>query len=165
MGQCYPNSLTQKQLLARGNLRVKILSVKKVFELQAAPEDLAAFRPKLRILLQATGMDEIKSGETVLAVDEALTNIYRHAYQNQPGKIHLCFQDEKNRVEILIRNWGIKFDPTQAPPPQLPPVKPGGLGIHLIKNLMDQVAYNTGNHGENQLRLIKYKKGRREDHA
>ena len=127
------------------------------FEFTADPADLAEFRGKLRGLLQQSGLNEKKSGEVILSVDEALTNIYRHAYQKQPGKIHLSFQDEEDRIEIWVRDAGKKFNPLTLPAPELPPVKPGGLGIHLIKNLMDRVEYDGGFADGNRLGLVKYK--------
>lgn len=127
------------------------------FEFTSNPGDFAEFRGKLRALLQQAELDEKKSGEVILAVDEALTNIYRHAYQKQPGKIHLSFQDEEDRVEIWVRDAGKKFNPLTLPAPELPPVKPGGLGIHLIKNLMDRVEYDDGFPDGNRLGLVKYK--------
>jgi len=93
-----------------------------------------------------------------LAVDEALTNIIRHAYQGKPGKMTVSVAATEDKVEIVLEDFGQKFDPTQVPPPELPRHKPGGLGVHFIRTIMDQMIYDDQGLAGNRLRLIKHKK-------
>ncbi len=129
----------------------------KAFELVSGAKQLAPFRADLRSALSKTGLSEKAVGQVVLAVDEAFTNVIRHSYRGKEGKIQIEFRDCPDRVEITIRDFGKKFDPTQMPKPELPPKKPGGLGIYFIKTLMDKVEYDGGCEDGNRLCLTKYK--------
>jgi len=94
----------------------------------------------------------------VLAVDEACTNIIRHAYHQEPGKrIMLTMEADEIRLELRIRDFG-------APVPEdvhclncrdLNDVRPGGLGLHFIRSAMDEVCFEKPAEGGNVLRLIK----------
>ena len=131
--------------------------MEKVFELSSEASQLAPFRAQLRTLLLAAGMKEKAIAEIVLAVDEALTNCIRHAYRGAQGKMRIFFEDHKDRIKISIQDYGKKFDPTKIPPPELPPKKPGGLGLYFIKTLMDQAEYDLKWPEGNRLHLVKYK--------
>ncbi len=131
--------------------------MEKKFELLSNAENLAAFRKDLKALLTGSGLDEKRMHEVTLAVDEALANVIRHGYDTPAGKIEVYFRNFEDRVEILIRDFGRKFDPTQMPAPELPPRKPGGLGIYFIRTVMDKVEYTVGLQNANELLLTKHK--------
>ncbi|MFH1799993.1 MAG: ATP-binding protein [Candidatus Omnitrophota bacterium] len=131
--------------------------MEKRFELNASSEVLSPFRKELRQILIHAGWEKKTTEEILLAVDEALTNIIRHAYQGGTGKMTVSVMVADDRIEIVLEDRGKKFDPTQLPPPELPRLKPGGLGVHFIKTIMDQVIYDNQNRGGNRLRLIKHK--------
>jgi anti-sigma regulatory factor (Ser/Thr protein kinase) len=134
--------------------------VKKTFELGGDPRELPLLRKDLRLLLREAGFDDKASGGVVLAVAEVVTNIIRHAYQGGQGKIEVGFLDEPDYIKISIRDFGRKFDPTKASEPELPPTRPGGLGIYLTKRLVDEVKYDPEIPEGNLLHLIKHKKER-----
>jgi anti-sigma regulatory factor (Ser/Thr protein kinase) len=131
--------------------------VEKRFELNASSEVLSPFRKELRRILSDAGWERKTTDEILLAVDEALTNIIRHAYQGGVGKITVSVAAADDKVEIVLEDRGKKFDPTQVPPPELPRHKPGGLGVHFIRTIMDQMIYDNQASGGNRLRLIKRK--------
>jgi len=60
-------------------------------------------------------------------------------------------------VEVLIEDQGPCFDPRRVPPPKLPSRKPGGLGIYLVRTLMDEVHHESLKPQGNRLQLVKYK--------
>lgn len=100
----------------------------------------------------------------VLAVDEALTNIIRHAYQGKPDQpIEISFrriqaaQDGARRpaLEIVFQDQGAKVDAKRLCSRDLEDVRPGGLGLHFIKESMDAVEFRR-RWGRNQLRLVKF---------
>lgn len=127
------------------------------FEMQAKAESLPAFRKELGELLAFSGLNEKKKHEVTLAVDEAMANVIRHGYQGACGPIEVFFRNYADRVEVLIRDFGKCFDPTQIPTPELPPRKPGGLGVYFIRTVMDKVQYCIGHNQSNELLLTKYK--------
>ena len=132
--------------------------MEKRFELNASSEVLSPFRKELRHILTQAGWEKKTTEEILLAVDEALTNIIRHAYQGKPGKMTVSVAATEDKVEIVLEDFGQKFDPTQVPPPELPRHKPGGLGVHFIRTIMDQMIYDDQGLAGNRLRLIKCKK-------
>jgi anti-sigma regulatory factor (Ser/Thr protein kinase) len=131
--------------------------VEKRFELIASSDVLSPFRKELRQILGYEGWEKRTTEEVLLAVDEALTNIIRHAYQGKTGKMTVSVEATGDRIEIVIEDMGKKFDPTQVPSPELPRHKPGGLGVHFIRTIMDQMIYDDQYLEGNRLRLIKCK--------
>jgi serine/threonine-protein kinase RsbW len=107
------------------------------------------------------GFDEEDVANIVLAVDEACTNIIKHAYQYSPNKeIEINIIPSNQSFEIRIYDTGRTFDPTTLRPPnlkeQLRQYRRGGLGVYLMKRLMDEVEYNFQQGKRNEVRLIKY---------
>ncbi len=131
--------------------------MKKRFELASKSEVLSPFRKELRQLLGQAGWEKKSTEGILLAVDEALTNIIRHAYGGQPGTIVVLFEDDPAKTEIILEDLGKKFDPTTVPPPELPRQKPGGLGVHFIKTIMDRLVYDEAFKEGNRLHMIKLK--------
>ncbi len=93
-----------------------------------------------------------------LAIGEAVTNIIRHAYQEQPNhKIHLSLTIDKIQFKVTIVDFGRKFDPDSHHPPNLDTPHEGGYGIYLIKKVMDEVHYDTSPPKGTRLDMIKYR--------
>ena len=131
--------------------------IQKQFVIDSAAPELAGFRKTMRSLLAEAGFDEKKSGEVVLAVDERLTNIIRHGYGCGPGRIEVNTVFNGSSLTISIKDFSIKFNPLHQPAPTLPPENPGGLGIFLMRELMDEVTYDEAFTGGNLLHLTKHK--------
>lgn len=96
----------------------------------------------------------------ILAVDEAASNIIRHAYKNSPeGVIIVTFICDDTECTIILTDYGAGFNPTQVKSPDmvsyLKEKKRGGLGIHLMKILMDEVDYLSVSGEYNKLVLKK----------
>jgi serine/threonine-protein kinase RsbW len=94
-----------------------------------------------------------------LALEEVFTNIVRHGYEDsRPHEIVVWINTDRDRVRIRIDDDGRPFNPLLAPAVDvgaaLSERRVGGLGIHLVKRLMDQVRYKRRPDG-NQLILIK----------
>jgi len=132
-------------------------NIHKKFVIDAAIPELAAFRESMRVLLSEAGYDEKKSGEVVLAVDERLTNIIRHGYSGGPGCIEVEAVYSEGCLKVSVKDYSAKFNPLNQPAPKLPPETPGGLGIFLTRELMDEVVYDESFTGGNLLHLKKYK--------
>jgi serine/threonine-protein kinase RsbW len=94
-----------------------------------------------------------------LALDEACANIIQHAYANNPlGEIDVAMRAEKDRLTISLIDFGESFDPLAARAPavrgSLEAASPGGLGLFLIRRVMDDVWYTPDASG-NQLVMVK----------
>ena len=81
-----------------------------------------------------------------LALDEVVANVIRHGYQDPgPHQMEVSFALGDKELTVSVEDDGVPFNPLEAPPPNLNlPIeerRPGGLGIHLAKNLMDQLHY------------------------
>ncbi len=94
-----------------------------------------------------------------LALEEAFTNIVNYAFENNdPREIVLDIKKQDDTLIFVIIDEGRPYDPTKTPDPDtsLPaedrPI--GGLGIFLIRKIMDDVKYQR-NGTQNQLTLIK----------
>ncbi|MBU3759723.1 MAG: ATP-binding protein [Candidatus Omnitrophica bacterium] len=133
------------------------MNEKKQFDLLCESGAISRFRTALKELLIRSELDEKKLHEVTLAVDEALANVARHGYKGEAGRIQVEVADCEDRIEILIRDFGKFFDPTSIPSPELPPSKPGGLGIYFMKTVMDGVVYRRGKKNANELILVKRK--------
>jgi serine/threonine-protein kinase RsbW len=110
------------------------------------------------------GFSEEDAANIVLAVDEACTNIIKHAYQYATDKeIEVTVFPNHDSFEISIYDSGRSFDPAEIREPDLKEHighrKRGGLGVYLMKKLMDKVEYNFHKGKRNEVRLIKYLSG------
>lgn len=131
---------------------------------------LATVRDGVREVVTLGRFPEKELNKLTLAVDEAVTNVMEHAYEyDLEGEMHIQVLLEANSTLFVarIRDWGKPFDPTKVPPPDLTRhVSEGrkhGLGIFLIKQIMDEVSYSTSPDGYNELKLVKHAKASERD--
>ncbi len=88
------------------------------------------------------------------AVGEAYNNIVLHGYAGRkPGSVQMKFQNCSRHVRVEIRDTGASFDPNQAPDPDLEALPESGLGIFLMRSMVDEVSYVAGS--PNVLTLVK----------
>jgi serine/threonine-protein kinase RsbW len=96
-----------------------------------------------------------------LATDEAASNIIEHAYEGIPnGVLDLSCGMKANTITIILIDYGLPFDPSKIPMPDLKADlsdrKIGGLGIFLMRKLMDEVHYEPRADKSNVLTMIKH---------
>ena len=96
-----------------------------------------------------------------LAADEAASNVIEHAYEGKPnGMFKVSCELREGRLIITILDHGKAFDPSQVEEPDLKADlsdrKIGGLGVYMIRKLMDEVRYESTQAG-NRLTMIKRK--------
>lgn len=101
-----------------------------------------------------------------LAAEEAFLNTVRHGYGGEPGPVRLTVEHTADRVTLTVADEAPPFDPADAPRPdldaELDQREEGGLGLHLIRQLMDEVHHRAAPDG-NILTLIKHFGGPDED--
>ncbi len=95
-----------------------------------------------------------------LAVDEACSNIIDHAYGGEgKGDIECSVEVTDQGLTIILRDFGQSFRPESIKPPRLDAplkkVKSRGVGLYLIKSMMDEVYYQASSDNGNQWIMIK----------
>jgi sigma-B regulation protein RsbU (phosphoserine phosphatase) len=101
-------------------------------------------------------LDQADVAELELAVNEAASNIMKHAYHGRADqRIHLDADAFAGRVSIRLHHLGDSFDPTAVSPPALDGSRESGFGIYLITKSVDEVRYSRDERGRNCIALIK----------
>jgi serine/threonine-protein kinase RsbW len=133
-------------------------------ELPSNPEILCVVRSAVMRLAEELGFPAEECRGVTRAVDEALANIIRHAYDGRPGKpIELLCRRLQDRtgnkrragLEIVLVDHGAAADRKKLCGRSLDDVRPGGLGLHFIQDGVDVMQYTSQAH-KNRLRLVKY---------
>jgi len=128
--------------------------MKATYEFVSHPEKLASVRSFVRGFLVRTGLTECEVELLVLGIDEACSNIIRHAYgcaEHEP--IVLSCERGEAGVCFRLRDFG-RTDPACLNGRSLDRVAPGGLGLHLIRQAFDEVTYQPQERGT-ELVLLK----------
>jgi serine/threonine-protein kinase RsbW len=108
------------------------------------------------------GLNDAETYAVQLAVDEASTNIIEHGYgQECPERIDITCEVIENGLKIVIYDDAEPFNPESVPEPEinvsLEELKPRGLGIYLIRQMMDEVYYEPTQDRGNTLTMIKHR--------
>lgn len=124
-----------------------ILKTKKLI-VKSRTENLSKIRDFISSNAASAGLSRDDIDKMILAVDEACTNVIKHAYKFSPdGDILIEVKYDKSAFTITIEDNGISFDPDIVPSPDLEKYyrehRVGGLGMYLMKTLMDEVKYNS----------------------
>jgi anti-sigma regulatory factor (Ser/Thr protein kinase) len=114
-------------------------------KLPAKLENLGRWMEAVSECAREQGFDQKKIGKIELALEEALVNICKYSYPDEPGDAEVNCKQDNGRFIIEIVDSGIPFDMTALPSPDLTSSiekrKIGGLGIFLIKKMVDEVKY------------------------
>ena len=127
-------------------------------ELYSTLADSAHGYQAVKAFLIERGAPEGAVQDVALAVEEVLSNLVRHGYLGTEGPIGVRVTLDSVAVKIEVRDRGVHFDPRTAPPPRLEgPLSAraaGDVGIHLVKNAVDRIAYQRDG-AENLLTLVR----------
>lgn len=137
----------------------KILSEKKLV-IKSRTENLSVIRSFVQAAAEEAGISQENTSDILLAVDEACTNIIKHAYKSFPdGEIIITLGYSAEKFTITIIDYGSAFSPDAVPKPDLQEYyrqrRIGGLGMYLMKTLMDDVHYVSIPGKYNQVSLSK----------
>lgn len=117
---------------------------------RSSPKLLCDVRAMIRSYLINQGVRDDKVQELVLAVDEACTNAIRHAYGGAPDKfLELSLDSRDGWIELVVHDDGLPapYDRVRRKSEAdiiAEALTPGGLGMHLIYNVFDEVEFKPG---------------------
>lgn len=112
----------------------------------------------LAILLEEQGFPMELISDVQLATDEAVTNAILHGYDGKEGKVRVIAEADDQEVTVIVEDIALAFDPVAFVSRDVSkdgddrPV--GGLGLILIRNVMDEVWYRRED-GKNILTMVK----------
>jgi serine/threonine-protein kinase RsbW len=126
----------------------------------AVPSNLGALLGFVEQTCSEAGLQEDVRFAVRLAGEEACSNVISHAYEGlEPGPISVLLRCDDAQVCLVIEDRAPAFSPADAPAPDLEADwetrRVGGLGWHLIHQLMDEVRHQPGADGGNRLELVK----------
>ena len=126
----------------------------------ATVRDLNDIREFLENAVLNLGGDEDSAGDFVLAVNEAVTNILLHGYNERPGPVTVSVEVDGADLLVRLLDDAPLFDPTAVPPPDITlPLEErplGGLGVHMMRQLTDELVYTVTENGKNELAFVKH---------
>jgi len=122
---------------------------------------LPVVRGAMAALTAAIGWDEAECRAIVLAVDEAIANIIRHAYRGRSdGLIELECRESADGLEVSLLDSGEPPDTSRICEREAPADLTGGLGTHIIRQVMDSVSYQRTESGNQFLAVRRLRKQR-----
>ena len=124
---------------------------------------LATARAFVEAVCLAVGFDEPTAHAVVLAADEAVNNVIRHAHHGRPDAVVRiqCFL-RADGLEIRLTDQGDPFDITAVPHLDPGELRVGGRGVFLMRSLMDELTCHPHDDGGNVLRMVKRSRPGRE---
>ena len=144
----------------------EVLSMKKktrqyFLKIPSQVDNLEIIRDFISGVAKKVGFEADDANKIELAVDEACTNVIEHAYANDDSKdIDIAIKLDYQKLTIVVTDRGKSFQFKQVEMPDmdayLAELRVGGLGIYLMKTLMDEVDYQTKPNGNNEVRMVKY---------
>ncbi|MEM9399563.1 MAG: SpoIIE family protein phosphatase [Verrucomicrobiota bacterium] len=111
--------------------------------LSCDPKELSSGRSFIENWCHYLGFDDINTGHTVLAVDEAVTNVYRYAYDGEPGPLKFTVKVDDDDMTITLKDEGTPVDTSKIKGRKLEDIRPGGLGTFLINQVFYEVKYEA----------------------
>lgn len=123
-------------------------------------EKLKSVRDFVSEAAYESGFDEETVNKISIAVDEACTNIIKHSYDYAPNRtIEVVLHIDDSKFEIIVSHNGKTFNPDEITEPDmkeyLTQYRRGGLGMHLMRSLMDSVEYSVKEGNKSEVRLTK----------
>lgn len=129
--------------------------------IRSCPLHVPVVRAAIEKFCELLGFDAACTSGIGLGVNEALANIIEHAYggkEDQPIEVELAPVGVKapQGLRIRLRDYGRSVDPATIKSRPLDQVRPGGLGVHIMSQCMDELDYQRAEGGGTLLTLIKH---------
>ncbi|MGD9791009.1 MAG: ATP-binding protein [Phycisphaerales bacterium] len=135
-------------------------------EVTSNPIFLSGIRELVHGVCRRLGFHEANCSQVALAVDEALCNVIRHGYDKRtdghiwmslyPYQVTAAGQSEPDlHLQIVLEDEARQVDPATIKSRDLSDIRPGGLGVHIIKEVMDEVRYQQRSPAGMRLEMLK----------
>jgi serine/threonine-protein kinase RsbW len=136
-----------------------------VLNVTSDPANLGPVRRALESFGRRHGLTEPAVADLGLCVNEAMANVTRHAYHGQTDRpvavtadaIDTGGETSKGGVKVTIRDWGNGVNPLSLPSRPRDLLEPGGLGLICLRQLLDEVRFETQLDGGMLLTMVKKK--------
>ena len=126
----------------------------------ARPDSLAALLGFVDEMIAGLALDPATAHDVRLAAEEVCSNVIAHGYPGGAGPVTLRFERGPHAVVVTIEDAGVPFDPASAPRPRFDAdwdQRPeGGLGWHLVRQVMDDIRHEPLAGGGNRVTLVKH---------
>lgn len=131
-----------------------------VLHVPSSTENLALIRDFVSKIGAQAGLEQGQVSMIELAVDEACANVIEHAYgSDQTKEVIVRARLNDDTIEIQVEDTGKGFDPGAIEQKELTKLiaerRSGGLGMRMMKMVMDEVQYSIKPGERNELRMIK----------
>jgi serine/threonine-protein kinase RsbW len=138
---------------------------KLAIRVEADLANLSAISSQVSEAMRQATIDAAIIRKVLLAIDEACTNIALYAYPGVKGFIRITCWLDHDDLMICIEDQGRPFNPCSVPGPEvdvsLDERKVGGLGVHFMRESMDEISYKYDPEKGNQLTMRKHIAGHR----
>jgi len=120
------------------------------YEFTAEPAELQDMRQEVRTVLENIGCNKTCIDRLILAVNEAAMNVIQHAYGDDSGHIHIEILRSEDNLLFRLTDFACPIDQSCVKARDLNDVRPGGLGVHFMQEIMDDIRFqedceNAGN--------------------
>ncbi len=113
-------------------------------EVSGNPKCLALIRRVIMVCATPSDFSSSFLNDIKLAVTEACTNVIKHAFKyDQSKRFGIAIKMTATSIEIRIIYRDENFNPLEIPVPDLGQIKEGGLGVFIMRNIMDDVSYSV----------------------
>ena len=132
--------------------------------IESNPVELRKVRTAIETQGGRVGFNKRDCHAMALAVDEALANVIKHAYGGaRDKKIDIEIEELNGEVEeqglkVSIRDFGKAVEISKIKGRKLTDIRPGGLGVHIMRKVMDEVVFECPPSGGTLLRMVKYRR-------
>lgn len=141
----------------------KLANTEKIYKLTtpSQTENLELIRALVAKIAQKTGFGEMAVMQIALAVEEACVNAIKHAHKNNVAKpLRIRIKSDNQKLTVVVIDQGKGFDHQNLKEPDMQEYlakrRRGGLGIVLMKRLMDEVRFESLKGRGTRVRLVKY---------
>lgn len=138
-------------------------------EVSAHTRNLALVREFLHGAIKRSALPATDINKVVLAVDEAVANTIQHGYEGrEPGSVEILIDADADKFAIKIRDNGVSYDTAKGIEAKaeldlqkhIAGGNKRGLGLFIMRKVMDEVSYTSREGERNELTLVKYIKPR-----